>query len=55
MIRNFNRALAEWRRTIGSNHVVTEPKQLLAMQTATFKTSQQIPASIPPAVETKFS
>ena len=48
MMRNFNRALAEWRSTIGSNHVVTDPKNLMAAQTATFKTSQQIPALIRP-------
>jgi 4-cresol dehydrogenase (hydroxylating) len=42
-------ALAEWRSALGEAHVLTEPEALAAAQTATFATTQRIPAILRPA------
>ncbi len=42
-------ALAEWRSALGEAHVITEPETLAAAETATFATSQRIPAILRPA------
>ncbi|MCY1074341.1 FAD-binding oxidoreductase [Archangium lansingense] len=42
-------ALAAWRAALGEEHVVTEPEALKAAETATFATTQRIPAILRPA------
>lgn len=42
-------ALAAWRSALGEAHVVTEPEALAAAETATFATTQRIPAILRPA------
>ncbi|MCY1030335.1 FAD-binding oxidoreductase [Corallococcus sp. BB11-1] len=42
-------ALAAWREALGEAHVVVEPDALEAAQTATFATTQRIPAILRPA------
>ncbi|RJS21826.1 FAD-binding oxidoreductase [Corallococcus sp. H22C18031201] len=45
----LERALAEWREALGEPHVITEPDALAEAETATFATSQRIPAILRPA------
>ena len=42
-------ALSEWRSLLGEAHVLTEPEALAAAETATFATSQRIPAILRPS------
>ncbi|RKG69544.1 FAD-binding oxidoreductase [Corallococcus exercitus] len=42
-------ALAAWREAVGEAHVVVDPEALEAAQTATFATTQRIPAIVRPA------
>ncbi|RKH10501.1 FAD-binding oxidoreductase [Corallococcus sp. CA047B] len=42
-------ALAAWREALGEAHVILEPEALEAAQTATFATTQRIPAILRPA------
>ena len=44
----FESALAQWRKAIGPEHVETAPGPLAEAETATFETSQQIPAILKP-------
>ncbi len=46
---NLQRALADWRTALGTDHVQTDPDLLAAAQTATFATSQRILALLHPA------
>lgn len=41
-------ALADWRAALGEAHVLTEPEALAAAETATFATTQRIPALLRP-------
>ncbi len=42
-------ALAAWREAVGEAHVIVEPEALAAAETATFATTQRIPAIVRPA------
>ncbi|MBN1203370.1 MAG: FAD-binding oxidoreductase [Myxococcaceae bacterium] len=42
-------ALAEWRSALGEAHVITEPEALASAETATFATTQRIPAILRPS------
>src|SRR5688500_13302718 len=48
-MNSLEAALAEWRSALGEAHVLTEPEALQAAGTATFATSQSIPAILRPA------
>ena len=41
-------ALEEWSRLLGSQYVITDPSSLRAVETATFQTSQRVPAVLRP-------
>jgi 4-cresol dehydrogenase (hydroxylating) len=41
-------AVAEWRRLLGDDHVVTDPSELALAERATFATTERIPAIIRP-------
>ncbi|KFE71540.1 FAD-binding oxidoreductase [Hyalangium minutum] len=42
-------ALTEWRSALGEEHVITEPEALASAETATFATTQRIPAILRPS------
>ena len=42
------RALEAWRKVVGAEHVLTDPAALSAAETATFSTTQRIPAILRP-------
>ena len=42
-------ALAEWRSALGEEHVITEPEALASAETATFATTQRVPAILRPS------
>lgn len=46
---NLPAALAEWRDAVGPHNVVVAPDELLAAETATFATTQRVPAIVRPA------
>lgn len=45
----LTRALEEWRYAIGEDYVITNPEALAQAQTATFQTTQRVPAILQPA------
>lgn len=45
----LTRALEEWRRVIGRDYVITDQEALAQAQTATFLTTQRVPAILQPA------
>ena len=47
-MNNLTRALEAWREVVGPEHVLTNPAALSAAETATFSTSNRIPAIIRP-------
>jgi 4-cresol dehydrogenase (hydroxylating) flavoprotein subunit len=47
-MNNLTRALEEWRKVVGPEHVLTDPAALSAAETATFSTSNRIPAIVRP-------
>lgn len=48
-MNTFAEALQAWRDAIGDEYVVTDPHELALVQTATFATSQRVPAVLRPA------
>ena len=47
-MNNLTRALEAWRKVVGPEHVLTDPAALSTAETATFSTSNRIPAIIRP-------
>lgn len=45
----LDEALEAWRAAVGGDHVITDPASLAAAETATFATSQKVPAIVRPA------
>jgi 4-cresol dehydrogenase (hydroxylating) flavoprotein subunit len=48
-MQHLEQALSSWRAALGPDYVITDRAALLAAQTATFATAQQVPAIICPA------
>jgi len=48
-LENLITALEEWRRVIGEDYVITDQKALAQAETATFLTTQRVPAILQPA------
>jgi 4-cresol dehydrogenase (hydroxylating) len=46
---DFPGALQAWRQLLGDEHVLVDPSILAQVQTATFATTQQVPAILQPA------
>ena len=47
-MNNLTRVLEAWQEIVGSEHVLTDPAALSAAETATFSTSNRVPAIIRP-------